>query len=239
MGRLEKLCEELPPRKPHREFRLWLTSYPSTAFPVAVLQNGVKMTNEPPMGLKANLLSSYGTNPINDKAWFEQSQHPKIFRKLLFGLCFFHAFIQERRIFGPLGWNIQYQFNESDLRISARQLTIFVDEYPEKVPLDALNYLTGECNYGGRVTDDKDRTLMAVVLRKFYCDQVYADEAYKFSPSGLYYAPKFSDFDGDIDYIKKLPHYQDPEVYGFHDNAAITKNQNHTNNMLSTILSTQ
>lgn len=64
------------------------------------------MTNEPPMGLKANLLSSYGTHPISDKAWFEQSQHPKVFRKLLFGLCFFHAFIQERRIFGPLGWNI-------------------------------------------------------------------------------------------------------------------------------------
>jgi dynein heavy chain len=201
MGRLDKLCEALPGQKPHREFRLWLTSYPSTAFPVSILQNGVKMTNEPPMGLRANLLGSYATNPINSREWFDANTQPKTFRKLLFGLCFFHAFIQERRLFGPLGWNIQYQFNESDLRISARQLSIFIDEYPEKAPLDALNYLTGECNYGGRVTDDKDRTLMEVVLRSFYCEATFRDDDYKFSPSGIYYAPKFSDYDGYIEYI--------------------------------------
>jgi dynein heavy chain len=45
---------------------------------------------------------------------------------------------------------------------------LFIDEYPDQVPLDAINYLTGECNYGGRVTDDKDRRLMAVVLKNFY-----------------------------------------------------------------------
>jgi dynein heavy chain len=97
MGRLEKVCEDLPGQKPHREFRLWLTSYPSQTFPVAVLQNGVKMTNEPPMGLKANLLGSFATDPISNQAWFTSSTIPKIFRKMLFGLCFFHAFIQERR----------------------------------------------------------------------------------------------------------------------------------------------
>ena len=119
MGDLEKICEDLPGRKPHRDFRLWLTSYPSAAFPVAVLQNGVKMTNEPPMGLKANLIGSYATFPLSDKAWFEGNTQPKVFRKLLFSLCFYHAFIQERKLFGPLGWNIQYQFSENDLRISA------------------------------------------------------------------------------------------------------------------------
>jgi len=240
MGRLEKICEDIPQQKPapHREFRLWLTSYPSEAFPVAILQNGVKMTNEPPMGLKANLVGSYGTFPISDRTWFESNNQPHNFRKMLFGLCFFHAFIQERKLFGPLGWNIQYQFNESDLNISAKQLSMFIDESPEKVPLDALNYLTGECNYGGRVTDDKDRRLMAVILESFYNEEIYSNDDFKFSPSGIYYAPKHTDYDGYIDYIKGLPQYPDPEIFGFHENAAITKNMNETNAALNTILLT-
>ena len=57
---------------------------------------------------------------------------------------------------------------------------MFLNDY-ETIQFDALLYLTGECNYGGRVTDDKDRRLLNSILEIYYSPQVIYDDNYRFS----------------------------------------------------------
>jgi len=240
---LEKICEDLRDSgsdltKVNRDFRLWLTSYPTDEFPVSILQNGVKMTNEAPKGLKNNLINSFNVNPISDNTFFNGNSVPGKFKKLLFGLLFFHAVIQERRLYGPLGWINRYEFNEPDLRISAQQLNIFMNEFPDKTPFDALHYCIGECNYGGRVTDAKDRITLMTLLKIYYCEDVFT-EGYKYSPSGIYFAPPTGEMEDYKAYCQTLPTFPSPEVFGMHENGSITKETGETRDTLAVLLSTQ
>ena len=122
-----------------------------------------------------------------DEEWFESSTKPRTFKKLLFGLCFFHGLILERRAFGPIGWDVAYGFSEPDLDISQKQLRNFLEDFSE-IPYAALNYMVAEANYGGRVTDGQDRRLIVEIIKDFYTPKVLDDE-YRFSISGIYYSP--------------------------------------------------
>lgn len=163
MPTLEKMIEALVEGNPHPKFRLWLSSSPDPNFPITILQRGIKMTTEPPKGLRSNLLTLYNT--ISEEQ-FARCHHQTSYKRLLFALAWFHAILLERRKFKSLGFNIPYDFNESDFAICHDLIIVFLDEYPERVPFDAMKYLIAEANYGGRVTDDWDRRLVNVYIGK-------------------------------------------------------------------------
>ena len=71
---------------------------------MSVLQNGIKMTNEPPKGMRANLRTAFAATP--EEQFEATEQAAELCRKVIFGLSLFHAVILERRKFGPLGWNM-------------------------------------------------------------------------------------------------------------------------------------
>jgi len=91
--------------------------------------------------------------------------------------------------------------------------------------------LTAECNYGGRVTDDKDRRLIKTLLEDYYCMDAIENQNYKFGKDDCYKMPHQAESHTDfMDYIKtNLPITTPPDVFGFHTNADITKDNNETN----------
>jgi len=118
------------------------------------------MTMEPPKGLKKNLEKTY--NSLTDDRLNECKRSAE-FKKLTFCYSFFHAVILDRRKFGPIGWNKHYPFTTEDLNTSLKQLIPVLESY-DNIPFDVLNFLGGVINYGGRVTDDKDKRLIETIL---------------------------------------------------------------------------
>jgi dynein heavy chain len=213
------------------EYRLWLTSMPSKNFPVPVLQSGIKITNEPPKGLKANLKGTFNEVTPED---YESCTKPKEYKKLLFALAYFHASILERRKYGAIGWNIPYEWMNSDFVTSKTQLKMYLDEQPD-IPYTALNYIVAEVNYGGRVTDDKDVRTIKALLKRYFCAEIMNDN-YKLSKLEHYYAPPEGPVADVKTYLNNLPLEDDPEVFGLHPNANITFEMKTCREFMDTIL---
>lgn len=235
---LEQLFESFEIDKIHPDFRLWLTSMPSESFPTSILQNGIKITKEPPKGLRANLKNTF--LKLDNEKLNACKKKVQEYQRLLFGLSFYHAVVIERKKYGPLGWNIPYEFNDTDFDISLAQLTLYVDEYAE-IPYKVLQQLTSVINYGGRITDDKDMRISDILIADYLTPKIIRDNC-SLSRSGVYRSivqDKDDPWESYMKYIDSLPLNADPEVFGMHDNASITSAITEADAMFDIILSLQ
>lgn len=139
---LEKTLDHFAAEGSNFNFRLFLSAEPGPQFPipVGILERSIKLTNEPPSGLKANMLRAFdffGKEDIDEK-------DNKV-KSILFGLCFFHSVVVERKKFGAKGWNGSYPFNLGDLRDSVQVLNNYLEtnQGSSKIPWDDLKYIFG------------------------------------------------------------------------------------------------
>jgi len=113
--KLEKMLDEMALEGSHKRFRLFLSSEASSAIPIGLLNRCIKITNEPPAGLKANIKRAFASM---NKETFEECDSKM--KSILFGLCHFHAVMIERKMYGPMGYNMMYPFSLGDLRDSSQ-----------------------------------------------------------------------------------------------------------------------
>uniref|UniRef100_F7F2H3 AAA+ ATPase domain-containing protein n=1 Tax=Ornithorhynchus anatinus TaxID=9258 RepID=F7F2H3_ORNAN len=222
------------------EFRLWLSSKPDSSFPVAILQKGFKITVEPPQGLKGNLLQTFGYSGGGEvtEIVFEKSLCGLSWKKLLFSLCLFNAVIHERKKYGPLGWNVSYEFNAADLEVTIKMLEILLENQTE-IPWHAIHYLIGEVVYGGRVTDLWDRRCLLTILNNF-CNPAVLQEDFTFSRDGVYrLVSESASFEDCRSYIQSLPDIESPEVFGMHQNAKRVYLESQAQDFVNSVITVQ
>eukprot|EP00217_Crustomastix_stigmatica_P013603 CAMPEP_0183798542 /NCGR_PEP_ID=MMETSP0803_2-20130417/19119_1 /TAXON_ID=195967 /ORGANISM="Crustomastix stigmata, Strain CCMP3273" /LENGTH=4519 /DNA_ID=CAMNT_0026043227 /DNA_START=42 /DNA_END=13598 /DNA_ORIENTATION=- len=219
----------------HDDFRLWITAEPHPQFPIGLLQMSIKITNEAPVGMRAGLRNSY--------AWVSQDMLDAVgrqeWRQLLFVMCFMHSIVQERRKFGPIGWNIRYEFNQSDLSACAQFLQNHVTDMDQrKVPEPTwltVRYMVSSIQYGGRITDDFDQLLMDVYAELYFRREVM-EKNFELFPG--YKVPDSNEIGFFRAEIEKLPMGESPEIYGLHPNADLSFRKLQVNEAVATIMDT-
>merc|ERR1719387_913248 len=215
---LEKKLDHFAIEGSHPNFRLYLSADPSKGIPIGILERSIKLTNEPPQGMLANLRRSFA---LFSKEDFED-RDAKV-KAILFGLCHFHSLMLERKKFGPLGYNMMYPFSAGDLRDSASVLYNYLEgSSAVKIPREDLRYIFGEIMYGGHIVDDWDRKMCATYLSYFMVDELLDEtEMIPYADGKLTWpSPPPGPHEKYIEHIESMPP-ESPLLFGMHPNAEI------------------
>ena len=220
------------------KFRLFLSAEPSKGVPIGILDRSIKLTNEPPAGLKDNMKRAwkyFNPGEIDEK---EQKV-----RSILFALCFFHSTVIERRRFGPKGWNMQYPFSIGDLRDSYLVLNKYIEQNQGgKVPFEDLIYIFGEIMYGGHIVDDWDRKLCKAYLDQIMTENLF-DEAELFpfieGKNLSFRVPASTTYDKYLEHLEITLVQETPLAYGLHPNAEIGFRTAQCNVLFNTLMEIQ
>jgi len=217
------------------QFRLWISALPSNNILSSILVNSLKMTLESPIEIKANITKLLNSQK---KVWdleidyMKQLNKDYEYAKFLMSLMHFHSILLIRKNYGPLGWNIKYSFNDSDFLISKNILKFNLEKSLNSIPYKAIIYLTADCIYGGRVTDDWDRRTLFSILNDFYNENVLRDETYKINNLDDYVIPYLETHEDYLNKINNYPNEESPALIGLHKNALIRRQVEESNSML-------
>ncbi|XP_043790719.1 dynein axonemal heavy chain 8 [Apis laboriosa] len=218
----------------HPDFRIWITTEPHKNFPISLLQMSIKFTYEPPRGIRAGLLATYSGMHQEMLDQCDAWQYIPI----IYTISFLHTVVQERRKFGPLGWNIPYEFNMSDWLASCIFINNYLNEFDVKLGISwhTIRYMIAEVQYGGRVTDDYDKRLLNTFTKLWFFDTIFTEEFQFYKGYSVLTYKTVQEYLKVIDDMNTV---DPPQVYGLHANANITYMANTTQAVLDNILFVQ
>jgi hypothetical protein len=109
---------------------------------------------------------------LKEDVWKRNSENGNLHKNLFFGLSYLHAIVDGRRQFGPLGWHINYDFDQTDFDISEQIITSYIQSKEAQTKtLEVVKYIFGQVNFAGKLNRFEDqRRLNAIVEDLFNYD---------------------------------------------------------------------
>ena len=211
LGQLEKRLHSLSPSP---KFRLFLTMETNPSIPVNILRQSRVLMNEPPSGVRANLLDTLRGLPQARLA-----SGPAEKSRLFFLLAWYHAVVQERLRYLPLGWSKSYEFNDSDFDAALNTIDSWLTATakgkanvdPAQIPWDALRSIIKQAIYGGRIDSDYDQRVIDAFVDRIFTSRAYeADFPLVEHENGHLIVPEGTQMAHFISWAHSLPEKDDP-----------------------------
>ncbi|GAA5974101.1 hypothetical protein JCM11641_003434 [Rhodosporidiobolus odoratus] len=213
LSQLEKRLQSL---NPNRNFRLFLTMETNPKIPVNILRQGRVLMNEPPPGIRANILDS-----LRSLSRARLASGPAEKTRLYFLVAWFHAVVQERLRYVPLGWSKAFEFNDSDQEAALNTIDAWVASAakgranidPASIPWEAIRVLVRETVYGGKIDTESDQSLLDSFVAKLFSARAY-DVDFELVPSSegeeRLLVPDATKLEQFLEWTAKLPEQEPP-----------------------------
>ncbi|KAI8810783.1 dynein heavy chain and region D6 of dynein motor-domain-containing protein [Cladochytrium replicatum] len=189
----------------HPNFRLWLSTEAHSGFSQSFLESALKIAVEPPPGIKKNLfrtIEGWGADYLRNQSAL--SSHA------LFALSWFHAILQERRAYIPIGWSKFYEFSQADLRSTA-DLIISLSAHNNIPDWDTICGLIENAIYGGRVDAIEDIKKLRAFLQICFNKEILQNKSKKLL--NFISLPNKPDFNSYLHTIDSLQEADNPSVF--------------------------
>ncbi|XP_048523986.1 dynein axonemal heavy chain 7-like [Dendroctonus ponderosae] len=199
---LDQLLKSMDFENTCENFRLFLTSSDSSEFPLELIQNSIKIVEEPPDSLGRNLLRIYNNPPLIGKGFFYGCPgKQEVFSRLLFALCNFHTLLQQRRKFR--NWNVMWRFEEADLGHSLELLRESVNE--QICLFEKVYFVIGECIYNGHLGSNHEKSFVLEMLKTCVSEKVLGKNTGQSNGGRIQTLPSKNDRRDYLRHIEGLP----------------------------------
>lgn len=192
----------------HHGYRLWIVTAPTPKFPTPELKKCSKLTWQDANSIRESILEAFTKGCIKEaKCWSSDRQsiggNERHMSRLLYCLAFFHASLNERCRYGPIGgWSNFPMFARDELTLGVSFLEMIAREF-DSINYEGLIELLSDCAYVNSFTDLHDRALLNTILNNCINEKAVTSNRYRFSVAvNDFFVPNKTLYKDYIEFIK-------------------------------------